>query len=289
MDDVRHTEEPHRRSLPRLPSIPGEGRRASLAGRKQRFEQSFFGEVCRRLTDLAFIDQAMLLAGILVVWLIPALIVLDGVRGRSVVEAVSSRMGLNDEASALLAGLFRPAPPSGVVTASAALVVAVGMIGAAAAIQRLYQLVFELESRGARDRWRQAAWVGVTAVGISATRLLGGELNGLPAGPLLAGLASFLLIAVYFWWGMHFLLAGRIGWGELLPGAVFTALCWIGLGVFSRFYFSSAIIANNREYGPIGIVFILMTWLLAVGVVLILGPVTGAAWSNARARRASAR
>jgi membrane protein len=108
--------------------------------------------------------------------------------------------------------------------------------------------------------------------------------------PLLAGLASFTLLAVFFWIGMRLLLAGRVAYRRLIVPAVVTALFFLGLGVFSAIFLSDAIIANNKEYGPIGVVFIMMTWLLSVGVVFILGPIVGVAlqerWARRQARQA---
>jgi len=61
------------------------------------------------------------------------------------------------------------------------------------------------------------------------------------------------------------------------------------LGAFSRVYFSSTIIADDRTYGAIGAVFSLMTWLTAVGVVIILGSVAGGAWHERSSRRCGER
>jgi membrane protein len=79
---------------------------------------------------------------------------------------------------------------------------------------------------------------------------------------------------------MHFLLVGRVTWRRLLPSAVATGLCLVGLGVFSRFYFSPTIIADNTTYGPLGTVFALMSWLAAIGGLIIVGTVAGAVWQE---------
>jgi membrane protein len=42
--------------------------------------------------------------------------------------------------------------------------------------------------------------------------------------------------------------------------------------------FSSLVISKNKTYGPIGVVFSLMSWLIAIGVVIILGAVVGVVW-----------
>ena len=84
-----------------------------------------------------------------------------------------------------------------------------------------------------------------------------------------------------------------IGWSSPMPGtfpaAVATAIFALLLGAFSRVYFSSTIIADDRTYGAIGAVFSLMTWLTAVGVVIILGSVAGGAWHERSSRRCGER
>ena len=36
--------------------------------------------------------------------------------------------------------------------------------------------------------------------------------------------------------------------------------------------------ASDKKYGPIGVVFALMSWLIAIGVVIILSAVAGVVW-----------
>jgi membrane protein len=82
---------------------------------------------------------------------------------------------------------------------------------------------------------------------------------------------------------MHFLLAGRVRWRKLLPSAILTGVFFAGLGVFSRFYFSSTIISDSRTYGTIGAVFSILTWFIAIGAVIILGAVAGVVWEDRKA------
>jgi membrane protein len=49
--------------------------------------------------------------------------------------------------------------------------------------------------------------------------------------------------------------------------------------VFSLF-FSGMVISNDQKYGPIGIVFALLSYLIAIGIVVILGAVAGLVWQE---------
>ena len=268
----------------RVPPAVTSAKKRLDSGRR-RVSDSLAGRIWARLSELDFINQALVLAGVMTLWLIPALIVLDRVRGRSSVGTVSQRMGLNAEASSHVSGLFNSGASSTAVTAGAIAVVAFGLLGAAGAVERLYELAFRLQGRGAKDLWRRLVWPVVLVASVSGMRALTGELKPLPGASLLVAVVSFTLLVPFFWWSMHFLLAARKRWGELLSSAVVTALCWIGFGVFAQFYFSSMVISNDQQYGKIGVVFAMMTWLLAAGVVLILGPVVGTAWSEWRHAR----
>ena len=104
------------------------------------------------------------------------------------------------------------------------------------------------------------------------------------AGPVVRGLLSFVLVTVFFWWTMHFLLAGRVPWRRLVPPTFATSLFWLGLAAFSSVYFSSAIISEHRLFGTIGVLFVLLIWFIAVGAVIVAGAASGAVWQKRRDR-----
>jgi membrane protein len=102
------------------------------------------------------------------------------------------------------------------------------------------------------------------------------------AGGWLAPLVTAAIMAPFFWWTMHFLLAGRVPWRTLLPSAIITGVFFGALGFFSKFYFSETIISDSKTYGTIGAIFGIMTWFIAIGAVIILGAVAGAVWGDRR-------
>jgi uncharacterized BrkB/YihY/UPF0761 family membrane protein len=40
------------------------------------------------------------------------------------------------------------------------------------------------------------------------------------------------------------------------------------------------VISNEKKYGPIGVIFALLSYLIAIGVVVILGAVVGLVWQG---------
>ena len=234
-------------------------------------------------------NQALLLAAVMLLWLFPNLIFLAAVTGRDFADSVSTHMGLNSEATQQCRGPLQASSTSTAATVGAIAFLVLAVTATVAVIQKVWQTIWGLERLGYwHEIWQQVLW-GFGAIAASAAlSYVQHELNKVYPG--LAALASFTLLAAFFWIGMHLLLAGRVAYRELIVPAVVTSAFFLGLGAFSAAFLSDAIIANDKEYGPIGVVFIMMTWLLAVGVVFILGPVVGVAiqerWRDRRRRRA---
>ena len=90
----------------------------------------------------------------------------------------------------------------------------------------------------------------------------------------------------YYPWLFALLLALFALWVNVdawfLLGPLLTALFWLGLALFSSVYFSSAIISEHQLYGTIGVIFVLLTWFIAMGAALVLGAACGAEWQARR-------
>ena len=97
---------------------------------------------------------------------------------------------------------------------------------------------------------------------------------------MLSFAALFVIDILFWWWTVHVLLLGRLSWRAAFPAGLATAFCYTGLGVFSALFFSKTIISNAHTYGPIGVVMVLVTYFIAVGVVVHLGAVFGRMWNE---------
>lgn len=78
------------------------------------------------------------------------------------------------------------------------------------------------------------------------------------------------------------LLLGRVRWRDLFSGAVATGVCVTGLSVFSAWLFSGQILSSDRDYGSIGVVTVLMSYMIGYGVCLHTGAVAGRVWAEQR-------
>jgi uncharacterized BrkB/YihY/UPF0761 family membrane protein len=62
----------------------------------------------------------------------------------------------------------------------------------------------------------------------------------------------------------------------------------VGLRAFAAVWLSTAISYNYTRYGPLGIVFMLLTWLVALSAIMLGGPVLGVALHERRTQAAAA-
>jgi membrane protein len=223
----------------------------------------------------------------LLVSLLPFVILLSAFASQRVDDDISLRMGLDHRASGIVNHLFAAAPAAlDASTVTSLIFVVAGMLAVASSLRQIYERVFHQDHhRSARDLYRLPAWVAVFCLAVIAESLAGKAVRNISGGAWLVDLVTIAIMTPFFWWTMHFLLAGRVPWRKLLPSAIITGVFFGGLGVFSKAYFSSTITSDSRMYGMIGAILGILTWLIAIGAVIILGAVAGAVWENRNIQR----
>ncbi|MER6070272.1 YhjD/YihY/BrkB family envelope integrity protein [Streptomyces sp. NPDC001817] len=233
-----------------------------------------------RLSAADFFSHSFQLASLAFLCFFPFLILVTAAFGQDAAQVMAGWLGLNEQAAQALAGLFKPSPGSVTLTLMSAVLLIAGAVAVAGTLQGWYQFLFDVPPRWWRDLGAQLAWLTVLVAYGAARAGIGAAL-----GPQLSSLSGFVL-ALFFWWGtMRLLLTGAVTWRFLLPAAVATGVAWTGLGWFSSRFFSETIVANNQKYGPVGVVMVILSWLVAVGVVIHLGAVVGHEFAKHRAVR----
>jgi membrane protein len=257
--------------------------RKALAAARDRYEGSLAQSFVTRLQALDFASQAMLFGAGLLISLLPFVILLSAFASQRVDDAISLRLGLDRQAAGIVDHLITPAPATwNAATVTSLIFVTAGMFAVASSLQQIYEKAFHQDHRGLRDWYRLLIWIVVLCLTVTLETAVGRQIRHAPAGGWLAALVTAAITAPFFWWTMDFLLAGRVPWRKLLPSAIITGIFYGGLGLFSRFYFSGTIITDSKTYGTIGAIFGIMTWLIAIGAVIILGAVAGVVWEDRR-------
>jgi membrane protein len=259
--------------------------RKAVAAAHDWYEGSLAQSFVMRLKAIDFSDQVMLFGAGLLVSALPFLILLSAFASNRVDDDISLRLGLDRRASGIMTGLFTSAPATlNIATATSLVFVTAGTLAVAGSLQQIYEKVFHQDHHGLRGLYRLVIWIVALCLAAVFESVVGRPVRNLSDGAVWAVLVTFAIWAPFFWWTMHFLLAGRVPWRRLLPSALLTGVFFAGLGVFSKFYFSSTIISDSRTYGAIGAVFSIMTWFVAIGAVIILGAVAGATWEGRKAK-----
>ena len=185
---------------------------------------------------------------------------------------VISRLGIDDPTTTkLLRDAFATAEESS--KAASAIGIA-GLLwsglGLVAALQFVFDAVWQTQGRGLRDKLYGVLWlVGAGALfGSSfALTLLLRQLPG-PAWPVV--LAGNLVVGVTLWlWTFHSLTNRDVGWRPLLPGAVLGAAGLQLLQMIGGVYLPRLVGSSSALYGSIGVVFAVLAWLLFFGRLLV--------------------
>ncbi|MGW3725191.1 ribonuclease BN [Streptomyces sp. NPDC000851] len=248
----------------------------------QRLRTGEAGRLWSQLTAVDFFGHSFQLAALALLCFFPFLIVVTAAAGRDAAAVVANWLGLNKQAAQAVASLFVPGHGPATLTVPSAFLLVLGAVAVAGVLQSWYQMVFSVPVRGWRDIAARLYWLATLLAYAAAQAAIGRAVGG----PLLQSLCGLVVATFFWWWSMHVLLAGAVRWRTLFPSALATGVCWAGLGVFSAFYFSAAIVANEQRYGPIGVVMIILSWLVAVGVVIHLGAVLGRRYLEHRSRPA---
>jgi membrane protein len=89
-------------------------------------------------------------------------------------------------------------------------------------------------------------------------------------------LVAFLVLAPWF------LLHRRVPWRDIVPGALFTVVCFAGLRVVSGLFLTRWLNSYSGTYGSLGIVMAIFFWLVVYSTVLVLAAALSPALAHRR-------
>ncbi|WP_051717625.1 YhjD/YihY/BrkB family envelope integrity protein [Streptomyces sp. NRRL F-5727] len=249
------------------------------AGAERRFP--VLTEVTERLVGGNLLDAGTRLAAQAFLAAVPLLFALaafapDPVRDQ-LRESLRAMFGLTGAADQQLQQVFDRGSDDGVRETSGAVGAVIALVSATSfsrAMARVCERAWGLPKAGTRiAAWRWAVWLLALVVVV----LLQAPIrDGFGAGAWL-GVPLFFVLGVGVWlWTQHLLLAKRVPWLPLLPGAVLGAAASTALGITARFYMPGALNRALAEYGALGLVLTLLSWLIVVCAALTFAFTIGA-------------
>jgi membrane protein len=147
-------------------------------------------------------------------------------------------------------------------------------LGLVAALQTAFNAVWQVPSRGLKDKLYGLAWLIGAAVIMVASFGITTAVNFLPAvlAPL-ALLVAFLVNLALWLWSMRVLQNHSVGWRKLLPGALTGAIGLEVLKAVGAIWVPRAVTSSSALYGSIGTVFAVLAWLLFFGRLVVYASV----------------
>ncbi|MFG3037578.1 YhjD/YihY/BrkB family envelope integrity protein [Streptomyces sp. NPDC048330] len=249
------------------------------AGAERRFP--VLSELTARLVSGNLLDSATRLAAQAFLAAIPLLFALAafaslGVR-QQLAESLRAMFGLSGAADDQLrqvldqSGSDEVRETTGVVGALVALVSATSF---SRAMSRVCERAWGLPKSGTRiAAWRWAVWLLALVLVVFLQAPIR---NGFGAGAWLGTPVYFVVSTGVWLWTQHLLLARRIAWLPLLPGALLAGAATTVLGLTARLYMPNALDRALAEYGSLGLVLTLLSWLIAVCAAVTFSLTIGA-------------
>ena len=236
-------------------------------------------ELHRSGKEFELMERAMGFAALAMLTVFPLLIVVAAAGAAThhgVAVWVVYGMGLNGSSARAVTQLFS-APAKVLSTTSAFSLVLAAVFGVAFAgsVQGGFERIWGLPAGPWHQIWRQLVWLVVFMAYIYAAATVGAATRHTPLQSVSRVLVATVLGLIFFWWGLRFLVGGRVSYLAAMPGAVATLALLAGLRVFSTLVFEPLVVTNAVSYGALGTVLVVQSWLIGVGWVVYGGQLFG--------------
>jgi membrane protein len=254
-------------------------RRPALRTAKRVWRALRFADLRRRGKEFELMYRAMGFAALSMLTVFPLLVIVAAASAAThhgIAVWVVYGMGLTGSSARAVIQLFS-APARVLSTTSAFSLVLLALFGVtfAGSVQAGFERVWGLPAGPWHKIWRQVVWLVVFIAYIYAAATVGTVVRHSPAETVIRVSVAVVLGVVFFWWGLRFLVGGRVSYLAALPGAVVTMAFLAGLRVFSALVFQPLVVANAVTYGALGTVLIVQSWLIGVGWVVYGGQLVG--------------
>ncbi|CCK32730.1 hypothetical protein BN159_8352 [Streptomyces davaonensis JCM 4913] len=248
-----------------------------------RTERRFpvLSELTSRLVSANLLDSATRLAAQAFLAAVPLLFAIAAFTPQSIRdqlrESLRAMFGLTGRSDLELGQVLEHPSDDGLrqTTGFVGLVVA---LASATSFSRVMARVCERAWRLPRAKTRIAAWrwVAWLLVLVLVVLLQGPVREGFGVG-LWLGTILFFLVSTGVWLlTQHLLLAGRMPWLPLLPGALLAAGATSALALTARIYIPTALNRALAEYGSLGLILTLLSWLIVVSAAVVASVTIGA-------------
>jgi membrane protein len=231
------------------------------------------------LVRIELIDRSMIIAAQGMFALVPLLIVMSAFLPHDLAVSLTQRFevvtGVGRPQAAVVRQTLTPDQIRSATGVFGLLLTLLSATSFSRALQRMHERVWEVTHvSGPAGLARSILWLVGWLLGLQLVALLGALFLSDRVGPLklVAQIAASSLI---WWWSARLLLAGRVSWRMLAPGAVLTGFTTILYTVGGRLVMPHYAATSARQLGALGVVLAVATWMVGFGAVLVVAAVVG--------------
>jgi uncharacterized BrkB/YihY/UPF0761 family membrane protein len=241
---------------------------------RRTWEASFAGRCVRSFLAVQGLDRAVVIASQAFTALIPLLLLASALLPSNdatrVSDALVRRLGLEGGAAASVERVFAQPEPGAVGVLSLVLLVLSG-VSLTRRLQRMYLTAWRLDpTAGVRGSLSAAVGLAVMLVEIallSTVRGLAAQLRSEWALSVPISLVSGFVLWTSIPW---LLLDRRVAWRRLVPTGLLAGAAASVYGLASTVYMPPLVENYSERYGLFGVTLALVSWLLAVSVILVV-------------------
>ena len=249
---------------------------------QKRFSELNGGYLAAGVTLAGFLSLfPLLLVGIAVVGFVSS-------AGTQIANGVIEQLGLTGTAAETIRRMITRAEDSrraaSVVGFAGLVWTGLGLVGA---LQYAINTAWQVTGRGWKDKVRGLTWLAGAAVGFIASFAVSAALNFLPGFVAPLGIAVGVAVNFGLWlWTLKTLANVEVGLRALVPGALLGGLGLEVLKLVGSIYLPRAVRSASALYGPLGVVFAILAWLLFFGRLLVYSNVLNVVrWEHAHGTR----
>jgi membrane protein len=241
----------------------------------------FIARVVRRFVAVSGYDRALALATQAFVALVPMIFVVAAFLPDANRAAAQSwlvdRFRLSGDASSAVQELVqRPPAQWESTTVLGAVLLVVSVVGFTRSLQRTYLAAWQMPPLGIRGFGYGVLAATVLVAEVTALLLVAPLLAEVPGAVLVTALVRIVPSILVWWPVQRLLVGGHLGWRALLPGAVVAGVGQAVVMAAAGLYVPDQVASQSARFGLIGVAFVLVSWLVALGLLLVLGAVLGA-------------
>jgi len=232
------------------------------------------------LIRIELIDRAMAIAAQAMLALVPVLVVLAAFLPNELAVLISERLqaviGIDSDTTKMVQDTVDSNQVRAQTGLIGLLITFFSATSFARAVQRMYERVWDRPHVGGVAGLRRSfVWLIGWLLTLQIVGALSFLVRGLQDDTVIRLVLQTATSCLIWWWTTRMLLFGRVAWLRLAPTAVLTGTCLVLYSWGSNFVMPAYVDASASQFGGLGLILAITTWLVGAAGILVVAAVIG--------------